>query len=122
MATVVLRFGDVYGPRQDPHGEAGVIAIFAKRIALGQPVTIFGAGTQTRDFVFVGDVADAFLVAATESLPEPGPVSARAFNVGTGVETSVLDLAKMLAKAAGVPSRIEFKPPRPGEVERSLLS
>jgi UDP-glucose 4-epimerase len=122
METVTLRFGNVYGPRQDPHGEAGVIAIFARRMALGGPVSIYGSGKQTRDFVFVGDVADAFLVAATAPLPEPGPVSARAFNVGTGVETSVLELANLLAKTAGVSARIEFKPARSGEVERSLLS
>lgn len=121
METVVLRFGNVYGPRQNPHGEAGVIAIFARRIALGQPLAIYGTGEQTRDFVFVGDVADAFLAAATGRIPEPGPVNTRAFNVGTGVETSVLQVAKMLAEAAGATPRIEFKPARSGEVDRSLL-
>ena len=122
MDTVVLRFGNVYGPRQNPHGDAGVIAIFAGRIARGQVVEIYGAGTQTRDFVFVGDVADAFLAAATASLPDPESHNARAFNIGTGVETSVLELAKMLGETAGAPARIEFKPARAGEVERSLLA
>jgi UDP-glucose 4-epimerase len=121
LETVVLRFGNVYGPRQDPHGEAGVVAIFCQRLAEGQPMTIYGTGRQTRDFIFVGDVADAFFAASTAPLPAAGPLTARAFNIGTGVETSVLDLAHMLAKAVDVEPKIDFRPARSGEVERSLL-
>jgi UDP-glucose 4-epimerase len=122
LETVALRFGNVYGPRQNPHSEAGVIAIFARQTAQGQPVTIYGTGQQTRDFVYVSDVIDAFLTAATATLPKSGGVNSRAFNVGTGIETSVLDLANMVANAAGVAPRIEFKPARSGEVDRSLLA
>jgi UDP-glucose 4-epimerase len=122
LDTAVLRFGNVYGPRQDPHGDAGVIAIFCGRLAVGKPLTIYGSGEQTRDYVFVSDVAEAFFIAATHALPAAGGVDARAFNIGTGVETSVLDVAHILARAAGVIESIQFVNARPGELARSLLS
>lgn len=122
MSTVVLRFGNVYGPRQNPHGEAGVIAIFARRIGLGQPVVVYGDGKQTRDFVYVGDVAEAFHAAATRQLPPPGMLTSRAFNVGTGIETSILELIDRLGRISGKTPRAAFEAARPGEIRRSLLA
>lgn len=123
LDIVTLRFGNVYGPRQDPHGDAGVIAIFCGRLLEGKPLTVFGSGKQTRDYVFVEDVAEAFFVAAaTANLPPAGPIESRAFNIGTGVETSVLDVARILTAAAAVNPTINFAPERRGELARSLLS
>ena len=119
--TVALRFGNVYGPRQDPHGEAGVVAIFCGRILNRKPLTIFGDGSQTRDYVYVGDVANAVWLAATAALPERGPVDARAFNIGTGAGTSVVDLAKKLQDVANSNVPVEFAPARPGEQQDSFL-
>ena len=110
---VALRLGNVYGPRQDPHGEAGVVAIFLSRIAGGQPATIFGDGGQTRDYVFVGDVVRAFVAAVGAD----GGV----FNVGTGVETSVLELWQACTEAAGVRAEVGHGDPRLGELRRSCL-
>jgi UDP-glucose 4-epimerase len=121
LDTVAMRFGNVYGPRQDPHGEAGVVAIFSGRILRRQPLTIFGDGLQTRDYVYVGDVAEALWMAATKELPPIGLLDARGFNVGTGVGTSVVDLAKSLLEAAGTTVPIEFAPRRPGEAQESFL-
>lgn len=121
MACAAVRFGNVYGPRQDPHGEAGVVAIFCTRILEGKPLTIFGDGTQTRDYVYVGDVAEAVWMAATGELPPAEKVDARAFNVGTGVATSVVDLAKMLQDQAGTSLPVEFAPSRRGEQQESSL-
>jgi UDP-glucose 4-epimerase len=121
LDAITLRFGNVYGPRQDPHGDAGVIAIFCGRLLAGKPLTIFGTGKQTRDYVFVEDVAEAFFMAATAKMPPAGPIEGRAFNVGTAVETSVLDVARILSKAAGVEPKIEFAEERRGELMRSLL-
>jgi UDP-glucose 4-epimerase len=121
LDTVTLRFGNVYGPRQDPHGDAGVIAIFCGRIREGKPLTIFGDGKQTRDYVFVEDVAEAFFTAATAPMPAAGPVERRAFNIGTAVETSVLGVAQLLGKAAGIEPNIQFAEERRGELRRSLL-
>jgi UDP-glucose 4-epimerase len=118
---VAVRFGNVYGPRQDPHGEAGVVAIFCGRILAGRALTIFGDGSQTRDYVYVGDVADAVYHAATASLPRPGRLDDRGFNVGTGVSTSVTDLAQELVSAAGRQVGIEHAPARPGELQHSAL-
>jgi UDP-glucose 4-epimerase len=118
---VSLRFGNVYGPRQDPHGEAGVVAIFCTRILEGKPLTIFGDGLQTRDYVYVGDVARAVFLGATGEIPATGRVDARAFNVGTGVGTSVVELARLLQEAAGSDAEIEFAPKRPGEQQESFL-
>ena len=109
-----LALANVYGPRQDPHGEAGVVAIFADRLLRGEPVTIFGDGEQTRDFVYVDDVVDAFVRAATRG-------GGLLLNVGTGHEVSVNRLASVMAEAAGVSPDPVFAPPRPGELLRSVL-
>ena len=122
LNTVALRFGNVYGPRQDPHGEAGVVAIFCARLLDGRPLTIFGDGSQTRDYIYVGDVADAFASAASAPMPPPERLDARAFNVGTGVETSVVQLADMLRRAAKTNAPIQFAPKRAGELARSVLA
>ena len=122
MDTAVVRYANVYGPRQDPHGEAGVVAIFCGRILDGRPLSIFGDGTQTRDYVFVGDVAEATVLAGTHSLPRPERLDARAFNVGTGVETSVTELARLLRRVARSDVAVENLPKRPGEQQRSVVS
>lgn len=106
---------NVYGPRQDPHGEAGVVAIFAKALLAGRPTKIFGDGSDTRDYVFVDDVVDAFVKASGS---EGGGLR---FNVGTGVETSTRALHTAIAKAAGAPDEPEFHPPRLGDLRRSKL-
>ena len=110
---VALRLGNVYGPRQDPHGEAGVVAIFLSRIAEGQPATVFGDGGQTRDYVFVGDVVRAFVAAVRAD----GGV----FNVGTGIETSVLELWRACTEAACLEAHVGHDEPRLGELRRSCL-
>jgi UDP-glucose 4-epimerase len=110
---VSLRYGNVYGPRQDPHGEAGVVAIFMNALRDGKTPRIYGDGSQTRDYVFVGDVVAATLAAAEHD----GGV----FNVGTGLETSVLDLYERIQRAAGVERAPEHAEPRPGELQRSVL-
>jgi UDP-glucose 4-epimerase len=120
--SVAVRFGNVYGPRQDPHGEAGVVAIFCGRILGNQPLTVFGDGLQTRDYVYVGDVAHATYLAATEPLPEKGRLDARAFNIGTGKGTSVLEIANILQEVAGTQTPIEFAPHRPGEQQESFVN
>jgi UDP-glucose 4-epimerase len=112
-AHVSLRFGNVYGPRQDPKGEAGVVAIFMNRLREGEAPQIFGDGTQTRDYVYVGDVVAATLAAAGHA----GGV----LNVGTGVETSVLELYGRIQRVAGVEREPEFGDARPGELQRSVL-
>jgi UDP-glucose 4-epimerase len=108
-----LRFGNVYGPRQDPHGEAGVVAIFLGRLGAGEAPHIFGDGTQQRDYVYVGDVAAVTVAAAA------GP--AGVYNIGTGVATSVLDLFETCRRASGVDVEPVFDPPRLGELQRSVL-
>lgn len=117
-----LRFGNVYGPRQDPHGEAGVVAIFCGRILNNRPLTVFGDGLQTRDYVYVGDVARAVWLAATKPLPERGRVDARGFNIGTGKGTSVLEIARLLQETAGSAVPIEHAPRRPGEQQESFVN
>lgn len=117
-----LRFGNVYGPRQDPHGEAGVVAIFCGRILSSRPLTVFGDGLQTRDYVYVGDVARAVWLAATKPLPEKGRVDARGFNIGTGKGTSVLEIARLLQETAGSTVPIEHAPRRPGEQQESFVN
>lgn len=121
IETVALRYGNVYGPRQDPHGEAGVVAIFCNRIIDGRGLTVFGDGEQTRDYVFAGDVARANVLAASVALPPTGRLDARAFNIGTGVETSVNALAASLQRAAGAERPIDYAPARAGEIQRSAL-
>ena len=122
MDCGAVRFGNVYGPRQDPHGEAGVVAIFCGRMLANRGLTIFGDGLQTRDYVYVGDVARAVHLAATRPLPERNRVDARAFNIGTGSGTSVVQLATLLQKAAGTSVPVEFAPHRPGEQQASFLN
>jgi UDP-glucose 4-epimerase len=115
LSTVTLRYGNVYGPRQDPLGEAGVIAIFCGKLLEGARPTIYGDGSQTRDYVYVGDVVAANLLAADSDAGGP-------FNVGTGRETSVLDLVEGLREASGDEGfAAEHAPERMGEVQRSSL-
>ncbi|MEO6877154.1 MAG: NAD-dependent epimerase/dehydratase family protein [Gemmatimonadaceae bacterium] len=121
VATVSVRFANVYGPRQDPHGEAGVVAIFCGRILDGLPLTIFGDGEQTRDYVHVADAAEAIFLAATGPLPDGARVDERAFNIGTGVGTSVRELASVLLAAAGSNAAVEYAPERRGEQRHSFL-
>jgi UDP-glucose 4-epimerase len=121
LDTVALRYGNVYGPRQDPHGEAGVVAIFCGRLLAGRALTIYGDGLQTRDYVYVTDVADATWRAATQALPAPGLLDARAFNVGTGVGTPVIRLAQVLRAAAQRDPGIEYAPKRAGEQQESYV-
>jgi UDP-glucose 4-epimerase len=121
LQSIALRFSNVYGPRQDPHGEAGVVAIFCERLLHGEPLTVYGDGRQTRDYVFVGDVARAVQLGARAAVPPAGTVDARAFNIGTGVETDVLTLARILTAAAGAPPRITHAAERPGEQRRSAV-
>jgi UDP-glucose 4-epimerase len=122
LDLVALRYANVYGPRQDPHGEAGVVAIFCQRLLSGQAPRIFGDGSQTRDYVFVSDVVDANVLAAEAVLPAPGRLDARAFNIGTGVPTSVTQLAAALQSAAGTSFANEMAPHRPGEQLRSFVA
>jgi UDP-glucose 4-epimerase len=121
LEYAALRYSNVYGPRQDPHGEAGVVAIFSTRIGRGQALTIFGDGEQTRDYVYVGDVVAANLILAEAELPRAGSLDARAFNVGTGEETSVRTLAEILMRRAGRVVPLEMAPGRPGELRHSSL-
>jgi UDP-glucose 4-epimerase len=121
LDVVALRYANVYGPRQDPHGEAGVVAIFCQRLIAGTELKVFGDGTQVRDYVFVGDVARANLLAARAKLPAAGRVDERAFNIGTGIPTSVLDLASALKRAAGKDVPVTHAPARPGEQLRSYI-
>lgn len=119
---IALRFANVFGPRQDPHGEAGVVAIFCQRILAGQPLTVFGDGGQTRDYVYVGDVARAHVLAAKRATIPAGRVDERGINLGTGRETSVLELAQALMRASGREATLQHAPPRPGEQRRSVVS
>ncbi|MBV8928433.1 MAG: NAD-dependent epimerase/dehydratase family protein [Mycobacteriaceae bacterium] len=106
---------NVYGPRQDPHGEAGVVAIFSQALLSGKPTKVFGDGSNTRDYVYVDDVVDAFVKA---SGPKGG---GQRFNVGTSVETSDRKLHSIVAGVAGAPDDPEFAPPRLGDLKRSCL-
>jgi UDP-glucose 4-epimerase len=118
LSAVTLRYGNVYGPRQDPHGEAGVVAIFCGALLAGEQPTVFGDGRQTRDYVYVGDVVAANLAAAAH------PEAHGAYNVGTGAESSVLEVIAALRAAAGVGEdgfQPRFAPARTGELQRSWL-
>jgi UDP-glucose 4-epimerase len=121
LDAVALRFGNVYGPRQDPHGEAGVVAIFCGRILEGRPLTVFGDGEQTRDYVYVKDVAQATYITATKRLPKVERLDSRGFNIGTGAGTSVNALATTLLTVAGATTPLEYAPPRAGEQRHSFL-
>jgi UDP-glucose 4-epimerase len=112
LSSVPLRLGNVYGPRQDPLGEAGVVAIFCGRLREGKQPTVFGDGKQTRDYIYVGDVVSAMLAAAAAETS--GPI-----NIGTGIETDVLELVSALGELGGNGDfEPEFAPPRTGEVQR----
>jgi len=122
LEALCLRYANVYGPRQDPHGEAGVVAIFGNRLRAGKAITIFGDGSQTRDYVYVGDVARANVLAATAALPAAdGTIDPWGINIGTDTETSVTDLARGMMTATGLTVPIEYAPARPGELQRSAL-
>ena len=114
MPFVAFRYANVYGPRQDPHGEAGVVAIFSGRMLRGEPVTVNGDGTQTRDYVFVGDVARMSLLALERDAT--GPV-----NIGTGIETDVNQLARTLLEVSGSRSEVRHGPAKAGEQRRSVV-
>ena len=114
LSYAALRYANVYGPRQDPHGEAGVVAIFSQKLLRGEPARINGEGTQTRDFVYVGDVADANLRALTS-----GAVGS--FNVGTGIETNVNQIFQLVRRLAGSDQEERHGPPMPGEQRRSAV-
>lgn len=122
LESFALRYANVYGPRQDPHGEAGVVAIFSQRLRDGKTITVYGDGSQTRDYVYAGDVARANLLAADAPMPQgDGTIDPWGVNIGTGVETSVTGLAKSLMSATGRSVPIEHAPPRAGELQRSSL-
>src|SRR5713101_1678435 len=111
---VALRYANVYGPRQDPHGEAGVVAIFARRLLSAEKTTINGDGKQTRDFVYVGDVAEASARARTSD-------AVGSFNVGTGIETDITTIFQLLKRLTGSNQKEEHGPPLPGEQRRSVV-
>jgi UDP-glucose 4-epimerase len=119
---VALRYSNVFGPRQDPHGEAGVVAIFCNRLLKGESLTIFGDGEQTRDYVFVRDVVAANMLASDAPMGYAAGLDARAFNVGTGVGTSVNGLASVLESIAGIQPGRDPQPERPGELRHSTLN
>lgn len=122
LECVSLRYANVYGPRQNPHGEAGVVAIFCSRIKAGEQITIFGEGEQTRDYVNVLDVARANMAATHWSVPSVDTIDSVAFNVGTETETSVNTLAQTLVDATGIQVPIEHAEARAGELQRSSVA
>jgi UDP-glucose 4-epimerase len=115
LSSLALRFANVYGPRQNPHGEAGVVAIFSERLNDGRPCTIFGTGEQTRDFVYVGDVARAVMLGLTAKVDG-------AVNIGTGRETDLNQLYTLMAQAAGSKALAAHAERKPGEQLRSVIS
>jgi len=121
LEYAALRYANVYGPRQDPNGEAGVVAIFSQRIRDGEELIVFGDGEQTRDYVFVRDVALANVLATHVDLPEPTGIDDVAFNVGTGVESSVNVLASTLIEISGQEVLVKREKARPGELLRNAL-
>jgi UDP-glucose 4-epimerase len=121
LNSVALRYSNVYGPRQDPHGEAGVVAIFGLRILAGEPITIFGDGEQERDYVYVGDVVEANWLASLTGPRTGHGLDACAWNIGTGRGTSVNELADRLMRISGRDVERIPAPERPGELRRSVL-
>jgi UDP-glucose 4-epimerase len=121
LDTISLRYANVYGPRQDPHGEAGVVAIFCNRLLSGESLTVFGDGEQTRDYVFVGDVVEASIILSDAELHEGDDIDRRAFNVGTGQETSVNALANALMSACGRSVEVVRAEARAGELRNACL-
>jgi UDP-glucose 4-epimerase len=118
---VAMRYANVFGPRQDPKSEAGVVSIFVSRLLAKQPLIVFGDGRQTRDYVFVKDVARANVLASRVSLPT-GDLDAPAFNIATSLQRNVLDLAESVGQVMHQKPRLEFAPARPGELLRSALN
>jgi UDP-glucose 4-epimerase len=118
---VALRYANVFGPRQDPKSEAGVVSIFVSRLLARQPLSVFGDGRQTRDYVFVRDVARANVLASTVPAPAAGDFDGPAFNIATSIQRSVLDLATSVGDVMGQKPKLEFAPPRAGELFRSAL-
>ncbi len=121
LEYVALRYSNVFGPRQDPHGEAGVVAIFCNRLLSGERLTVFGDGEQTRDYVFVRDVVGANMAVSDLELGEGEGLDSRAFNVGTGAGTSVNRLADVLEGIAGTSQPRDHQAERPGELRHSTL-
>src|SRR4026209_71394 len=118
---VAMRYANVFGPRQDPKSEAGVVSIFVSRLLANEKLTVFGDGRQTRDYVFVRDVARANVLATSVTLPTTGDFDAPAFNIATSVQRSVLGRAESVGQVMGRKPELEFAPPRPGELFRSAL-
>ncbi|MGI9952113.1 NAD-dependent epimerase/dehydratase family protein [Moorellaceae bacterium AZ2] len=123
---IALRYGNVYGPRQDPHGEAGVVAIFGQKMLRGEVPTIYGDGEQLRDYVFVGDVVRANLLALEKiktglGVPSPDNLDALAYNIGTGRGTSVKELFRLLKRVTGYEGDAQHAPARAGELKRIYL-
>jgi UDP-glucose 4-epimerase len=118
---VALRYANVFGPRQDPKSEAGVVSIFVSRVVAGRPVTVFGDGTQTRDYVFVRDVARANVLAGSAPVARGDGIDDTAFNIATARERSVLELAEAVMSVLGRRVPVEFASSRPGELFRSVL-
>ena len=110
----IIRLANVYGPRQDPHGEAGVVAIFAKAMLAGKPLTIFGDGNDERDYIYVQDVVDAIARAAEDTLPGP-------FNVGTGIGTNTNRIFEVVAHHCEYSEAAAYGPDRPGDINRISL-
>ncbi len=119
---IAMRYSNVFGPRQDPKSEAGVVSIFVSRLLDGKPLTVFGDGTQTRDYVYVKDVARANMAASTMDVPEGQDIDANAFNIATARETSVLELADAVGAAMDMRPDVEHAPARSGELFRSSLN
>jgi UDP-glucose 4-epimerase len=115
LPYVALRYANVYGPRQDPHGEAGVVAIFSGNLVEGRTSTINGTGEQTRDYVYVADVAQANVLALEREVPSG------TYNVGTAIETSVNRVYEILLEASGMKLPPEHGPAKPGEQMRSCV-
>ncbi|HKG33608.1 MAG TPA: NAD-dependent epimerase/dehydratase family protein [Gemmatimonadales bacterium] len=119
---IAMRYANVFGPRQDPKSEAGVVSIFVSRLLAGEPLVVFGDGKQTRDYVFVKDVARANVLASTAPAPQGTAFDTPAFNIATSRQRSVLELAQSVGGVMGQKKpRMEFAPPRAGELFRSAL-
>jgi UDP-glucose 4-epimerase len=118
---IAMRYANVFGPRQDPKSEAGVVSIFVSRLLAKQSLIVFGDGRQTRDYVFVKDVARANVLASTAAASAATDIDGPAFNIATSRQRSVLELAESVGKVMGQKPNLEFAQPRPGELFRSAL-
>jgi UDP-glucose 4-epimerase len=121
LEYAAVRYSNVYGPRQDPHGEAGVVAIFSTRVLDAEPLTVYGDGEQTRDYVYVGDVVAANILLTDHEFGAAIALDDRAFNVGTGRETSVNELARTLMASVGREVEVGYAEARAGELRHSCL-